>query len=290
MDFSEYLCKRIRNGRRLAPNSISSHIQTWRIFQAWYTAAYNESCDPGLLTNYDMLQFRHWSIDIMRVKAATWNLRRAGLVLVCEWQGHPELMEGIELQASTDTEIKWLDDTQFGRVARQLERLPKAALTPTNYREAVRNRAALGLMLFAGLRVSEVANLRKSDIVINERSGYVIIHNGKGGKDGKVVLSLTARKAISEWLDMAGERLFPITTHQLGVICGQVCQAAGVPGVTCHQLRHTCLKRTLDGKNSKGGNPVPISVVQQIARHARIDTTLRYVQPSWADMETALSA
>lgn len=282
MDFQTYLTQRVHNKSRLSPLSVSAHQQTWDIFRGWYTAAYGEQPDPRLLTNYDFTQFRHWCLDVKRYKASTWNLRRSGLVLLCEWLGDPSLMDGVEGMKSTGNAIKWMNENQFHRFAAELERLPKRAVTPCEYERAVRNQALCALMLFAGLRVHEVMALHKSDVTINERSGSVLVRKGKGEKERTVSLGLEARKLITTWHSNRPDGpLFDISIDHAKRIPGEIGRAAGIPDISAHDLRHTFSKRVLPMLQEKG---LPISVLQRLLGHVRLETTMRYIEPSPAEL------
>ena len=56
-------------------------------------------------------------------------------------------------------------------------------------------------MLQTGLRVGEVASLRRRDIVLRERAGTVRVRNGKGLKEREVPLNATARRALRQLLE-----------------------------------------------------------------------------------------
>lgn len=292
-EFRTTLKAKTNNGRVLSPLTISAHAQTLRMLEAWYLATYNEQLNPQLLTNYDLLAFRHWSLDVQRCAAATWNVRRAGLVAICAWIGDAALMGGVRAVDPKEISIRWLDDAEYGRLMRKLERLPKEAVTALEGQRALRDRAMMALMLFSGLRVSEVVALTVNDVECNERSGKVTILHGKGDKRAEVPLMMSiARKWVAEWVQAAGlagvDALFGVTVRTAQRAVTQVGAEAGIAGLSAHDLRHTYLKRTVDGKNSKDGQPVPLQIVKKLARHSRIETTLRYVEPSWAEMENAV--
>lgn len=289
IDFRAWLSARIVNGRRLANLTIESNLQTARILAAWYEVTYQEPLEPSTLTNYDLLAFRAWSLNIQRVAAATWNVRRAALANLAEWVGDQGLMAGVSIQDTGETALRWLDDAEYGRLVRTLERLPKRAITALQHERAIRDRALVSVMLFAGLRVNEVSSLRRVDITISERSGVVLVQQGKGSKSRRVPLSLAARRALSAWLEIStGEQVFDITNRTMQRVVAEVGAQAAIPGLSCHDLRHTFAKRTTDGKNSTDGSPVQLGIVKNLLGHSRLETTLRYTAPSWADMENAL--
>jgi len=65
----------------------------------------------------------------------------------------------------------------------------------------LRNRAGLMLMLRAGLRVSEVSNLRLQDVLLSNGSPRVLVHQGKGRKDRTVPLPSDVVDTLLRWQD-----------------------------------------------------------------------------------------
>lgn len=270
-----------------------TYLGVERTLSAWYASEYQTDFQPGWLTNYDLRAFRHWSLDVARVSASTWNTRRAALVAYCAMLGDPSLMDGVDACNPSEPQIRWLDDQEYGRLMRQLERLPKMAVTAGECERATRDRAMLGLMLFAGLRVSEVTALTVADVEIGERSGRVLVRHGKGDKRAEVpFMSVVARKWVTEWINAAGlggnDPLFGVTSRTAQRAVTEIGAGAQIAGLSAHDLRHTYLKRTIQGKNSRDGQPVPLEIVKKLARHSRLETTLRYVEPSWDEMESAV--
>jgi site-specific recombinase XerD len=117
---------------------------------------------------------------------------------------------------------------------------------------ARRNYAPVQLMLQTGLRVGEVAALRRRDIALRDRAGTVRVRSGKGLKEREVPLNATARRALRQLLaqepatpsDAAVFRsgrnaAMPVRSIQ-NVIAALV-RRAGLarPGITAHSLRHT---------------------------------------------------
>ena len=66
--------------------------------------------------------------------------------------------------------------------------------------EALRDEALLNLFLYTGLRVSECADLRVSDVVLNGKDSKVIVRAGKGRKYREIPLHKTARQALKAYL------------------------------------------------------------------------------------------
>lgn len=172
-----------------------------------------------------------------------------------------------------------LDEGELRRLLRALE----AAERP-------RDRAIVVLMVFAGLRVSEVAGLDVSDVALSARSGVVHVRHAKADQQRHVPIPAEARCAVSAWLALRpstgqGSPLFPGPRGRLSVramhrIVTRLGTQAGLE-VSPHDLRHTYLTRLVrQGKD--------LVLVAELAGHARIETTRRYARPSAADAQAAV--
>jgi len=144
-----------------------------------------------------------------------------------------------------------------------------------------RDRALFGLMLGAGLRVSEVAALRLSDLeepsAADQMARLRVL--GKGRKERCVWLVAPLYATVQTWLQQrpagAGEPLFvnqqgrPLSASGLQFRLRQHAAAAGVT-VTCHQLRHTFARRLAEQE-------FPVESLAKLLGHAQVQTTQVYV-------------
>ncbi len=183
---------------------------------------------------------------------------------------------------------RWLDQSDFGQLMRRIERDRNSANTQQRRDRAVRDGALIALMVFAGLRVSEVIALRTQDVTIGERSGKVRVHLGKGEKYREVPLAKEARQALGDWLaltELKPESLVfhGITQRAVQKRIAALRREAGLTELTPHRLRHTCAKRMLDAGR-------PITEVQKILGHANLNTTARYLTPGWEDLQAAVDS
>ncbi len=140
-----------------------------------------------------------------------------------------------------------------------------------------RTLAIVELMLQAGLRISEVANLNLEDIEedIIKVSAYES-HDGR-----EIPLNRAAKEAIDDYLEERGEArknyLFITKTgRQLLVrnirsIINRYLEKAGLEDVKVNDLRNTFIVEQL----SAG---VPLDVVADVVGHKRISTTERYLK------------
>jgi len=138
-------------------------------------------------------------------------------------------------------------------------------------------RAALSISYGAGLRASEVCNLRVCDI----DSDRMLIHveQGKGRKDRKVMLSpglLTLlrdywRETRPEgWLFPGKPKINPLSPRQLNRAFTSAKHMAGISKpATLHTLRHSFATHLLEANTD-------VRVIQVLLGHAKLTTTAQY--------------
>ncbi len=139
----------------------------------------------------------------------------------------------------------------------------------------IKHRLVIALAYGAGLRVSEVANLRVCDLDFVR--GLIHIRNSKGGKDRYTLLPGKIAQDMRTFVKFAEKRdyLFPgrskqITTRTLQKIFELAQKKAGIEKlVSFHSLRHSFATHLLE----QGTN---LRYVQELLGHANIRTTQRY--------------
>jgi integrase/recombinase XerD len=144
--------------------------------------------------------------------------------------------------------------------------------------KTLRDRAVLELLYGAGLRVSELAGARLSDL--NFAGPFIVVH-GKGDKERiapfghraalALKLYLDTRRVFSPWL-FAGNQGQRITRQGVWKIVKKCFLPIG-RGVSPHALRHSCATHLLEAG-------ADIRTVQIILGHSDISTTERYTHVS----------
>ena len=119
-----------------------------------------------------------------------------------------------------------------------------------------RDKAMILLMLFGGLRKSEMLGLTLREVDFGQRT--VTVSDGKGGRQRIAAISETALQTLLRYLNeerppSSSDRLFlvlkgprrgqPLSIAALDTVIEYHREQAGTPGVQCHRLRHTCLTR-----------------------------------------------
>jgi len=143
----------------------------------------------------------------------------------------------------------------------------------------LRNRAILEVMYRAGLRVSEVINLRPGDIRWN--SGILEVRSGKGGKDRNVPVDSETMGWLRAWQGKRPsrrQRFFttlqgnPLSPRYLQELVKRLAHNAGVERadqVTPHVFRHTYATELLNDNFT-------IREVQTLLGHSNVSTTQIY--------------
>ena len=153
--------------------------------------------------------------------------------------------------------------------------------SPKNYIE-IRDKAILELFYGSGLRVSELINLRFSDINLNE---MFVNAFGKGKKERLIPFGRFAREALERYLKESRPKfprststnyLFlskkggPLTRQAVFYIVKKYAKMAGLRDwVTPHTLRHSFATHLLEGG-------ADLKILQEMLGHADISTTQIY--------------
>ncbi len=151
-----------------------------------------------------------------------------------------------------------------------------SAPDPTT-RTGCRDRAILELMYATGLRASELVSLRNKDIDLI--SGLVTVH-GKGSRERIIPFGKSAAHWITRYRNTTpsygtrNSHLFtnrgkPLTRQLLWALLNQYGNAAGIPSISPHTLRHSLATHLLH-------NGAELKHVQALLGHSDISTTCIY--------------
>lgn len=283
--FHTYL---VNTGRK--KKTVRAYLSDLKQFGLFYENSSEDRFSPDLLTNYDLRRFREWSLHEEKVSAATWNRRLATLRVFVEFAREAgyalelDPLEGIQAMKVMQKPPKWRTAAEFHRLMRVVEQQINTANTKLRKYRSRRDGAAVALMVYAGLRIGEVAALEWADIEISERKGSVIVRDGKGGKEREVPLSKEARRLIEPHRAQCSEQdVFQISERALQKQVAKLGKLAKIENLTPHQLRHTFGKRMADAG-------VRLEVIQALMGHEKLETTMLYIQPGWEDLEDAVDA
>lgn len=154
-----------------------------------------------------------------------------------------------------------------------VERLLKTVTKP-------RDKAIFYLMLRSGIRVSEVARLRFSDI--DFRRGRILVQEGKGGKGRVTYMSNDVLRAFIDYIEVRpASKQKSVFLVEKGPCRGQPISIRGIQkrmehyvrkaqlDASCHRLRHTMATQMLNAG-------ADLATIQDLLGHDSIVTTQRY--------------
>ncbi|MGO4889268.1 tyrosine-type recombinase/integrase [Anaerobacillus sp. MEB173] len=147
----------------------------------------------------------------------------------------------------------------------------KGLLSKMNEDGSKRNAAIVNLLLYTGVRVSELCALNRSDVQISNQTGKLIVKNEHAER--VIPLSNVCIQSVKEYLDSRiddNEALF-IAKNQKRLSVRTVQHTLQQYGVHPHKLRHTFCYELL----RKG---VDVSIVAELAGHSDITITKQYLQ------------
>ena len=148
--------------------------------------------------------------------------------------------------------------------------------------EGHRNRAIIEVFFSCGLRVSELTNLKLSDLFLSQ--GFIRV-NGKGGKQRLVPISERAIHELELWFDdrrqmeikpgeedyvFLNRRGHHLTRTMILIMVKRQAEAAGIKKtISPHTVRHSFATALL-----KGG--ADLRIIQELLGHADLGTTEIY--------------
>ena len=154
----------------------------------------------------------------------------------------------------------------------------------------LKHRIVLALIYSAGLRVSEAVKLKLEDLDFERKT--LIVRNGKGNKDRCLPLSVVITRGLhtylrdfkpKTWLFNSNKIGKQYSTRSIQAVMQQNLKKANIEKTaSVHSLRHSFATHLLE-------NGVNIVSVQALMGHAKIETTLVYLQLLALDTHTVKS-
>ncbi len=251
---------------------INSHIRCVKHFAAFLGRAPN-TATPDDLRAYQLQMTKD------AVSATTFNVRIISLRLffgvTC---GREEMKRYMQFHRQPRTLPVVLS---IEEVAKLLASVPGPGL---------KYRAALGISYGAGLRASEVCNLKVRDI--DSQRMLIHVDQGKGSKDRQAMLSPSLLEVLRQywresrpegWLFPGLPKIQPLSPRQLNRAFMAAKDMAGVTKpATLHTLRHSFATHLLEANTD-------VRVIQVLLGHAKLSTTARYAHVATKTIQSTVS-
>jgi site-specific recombinase XerD len=275
----------------LSPVTARGYLHDLGRFRGWLEGeAGAKPRDLRRVTTVELVQYRQHLLRTERLQATTVNRKLQAIKKLFGWALDKGLVKGNAAR-----------EVRFVRVAERL--CPRGLAEPeaqallraagqTRHGLAKRNYALIELLLETGLRVGEAADLHIGDIDLHDRSGVVLVREGKGRKQRQVPLNSSARRALKLYLKgrespRPEDHLFlserggqPLSLRTMQATVSDLARRAGITrfAVSAHSLRHTFARRFLRR------HPGKLVELAALLGHESLDTTAVYTRPSAEDL------
>lgn len=252
--------------------------QTKRMYVYWLTRLRDWLAGAGgdlnRLTRADVQQYVDWLL-VHKKSPSTVSVAVSAVRSWARWTGQEHAilnLRTVPVPKVTEVAPQSLERNERNRLLRDVER-----------GGSLRDIAIVYTLLYTGLRVSELCGLDRDDVTMGERSGQIVVRQGKRGKTRLVPLPAEARHHLSRYL--AGRRdrepaLF-LSNYGRRISARQVQRVLAKHGTHPHALRHTYCRTLVS-------NGVDLATVAELAGHADVNMTRRYSKPTREELERAV--
>jgi|LSQX01.2.fsa_nt_gb integrase/recombinase XerC len=271
-EFEQYLLE-----KDLSQNTISCYLRDVEQLEGW--SSNSQGLGVGELAQINLTHFRQF-LKLQYSNFTTINRKIASINSFYTWFYSTHRADSLlQIKPFKDKDIKefkGLEQQQLWKLRTEIHRVGN-----------LMHICIFELLLGTGIRVSELVNIKLSDIQISQRKGAVTVI-GKGEAKRTVPLKKDIRQAIQNYMKnrrnegeflLVGQR-GKLNRNAVNLILQKYADRLGIK-ITPHMLRHT-LGHGLVKRN------IPITTIQQILGHENIQTTQIYTMTCNRDMEEAL--
>lgn len=295
-----FFTERLARQRNASPNTVAAYRDTFCLLLRF--AQQKTGKTPASLSMQDLDAplvgaFLDYLEAERRVSVATRNARLACLHSFFHFASlrHPEHAAVVQRVLAIPAKrtgrplVSYLDSAEADALL---------AAPDLSTRTGRRDRTLIALALQAGLRVSELAGLRRQDVSFGK--GAHVHCTGKGRKERCTPLTSQSSALLRDWMDESGGGaegpLFPgpsgkaLSRDAVAKVvarhvakAGEICPSILAKKTGPHTLRHTCAMRLLEAG-------VDVSVIALWLGHESVRTTDIYQHANMALKERALAS
>jgi integrase/recombinase XerC len=157
------------------------------------------------------------------------------------------------------------------------------AVRQSKARQAARDLAVIQLLLGAGLKLSELTELRLEDVHLDARQPYLDIRDASGSSSRTVLIDDEVCDALHSYLPnrraAAGVDHFcvnrdgnPLSTRSVQRLLRHYAHEAGLDGLTTQALRYVYARKIYESSGD-------LKTVARYLGHRHLATTIRYLRP-----------
>lgn len=270
------------NGK--SPLTVDAYRRALAHFARWSENSYGQPFDPSRVITRDVRDWRSFQQTVEKAAPATINQRLTAMQRFFEWAEAQKLVRANP--ARTIKGIPAAGRQPKALTQKELRRLLRAVHASGDLRDI----AIVEVLAGTGIRVSELLALELEDILLQPRSGILIVRKGKHDRQRTVPLTVSVRAALQAYLSTHPERerakaklwwgeRGPLRDRKAVTrILTKYAQDAHIATFGPHTLRHTFATLYL------AANPQDMRGLAALLGHASLDTVMVYTEPSIEDL------
>nr|MBN1228160.1 tyrosine-type recombinase/integrase [Anaerolineae bacterium] len=268
-----------------SPHTVQAYQRALEHFVAWNQAAVGEEFRPADIIPRDVRDWQSYQRRMEQAAPSTINQRLVALSRYFTWA------VGCDLAPADPT----ADISSIKLTTRQPKGLSKSnvrrLLRAVHSNRQLRDIALIEVLLGTGIRVGELLALQVGDVNLKERSGSLIVREGKHGSFREIPLTQEVRTALKLYLAAHPDQNDPLQPLWMGIhgslrhrsailrILTKYADQAGIDQpVSPHRLRHTFATRYL------AANPDDLRGLAALLGHSSLDTVMIYTGPTLDDL------
>ncbi len=242
----------------LSPKTVTNYLADLRAFVRWAEHRRPQGFLLTAVTPGQIRAYRSYLLEEQGRAPSTINRHLQALRKCCAYISQANLASRNAAAEISLVKVQHqIDPAQLTRI--NLEALLAAA---DNGRASIaaRDRAILHLLMYAGLRVTEVVELQMEDIIFDYPGLHLTIRDSQGGGPREIPLPDAVCKALNAWMVIRPtpgkyQQVFlsqegkPISARTVQRIVSRCAKASGQPGITSQALRRVYALHLLKESN-----------------------------------------
>jgi site-specific recombinase XerD len=265
----------------LASATVVNYLADLRAFLQWSELARGAGCSLFSLDASDIQAYCSYLQEAKDHQPATVNRRLQALRKFYDFsvaQGWSEANPASDVPLLSEKASKRTRSLTAADVSRLL-----AAVQDGHPRRVKRDSAIMHVLIGAGLKLSELSDLRLADVHLEAEPGFLVV-GGQGGEANRTVpLEEQVRRALRSYVSTRQaapgvDRMFVnrdgnnLSTRSIQRLVRRYARAAGLDNLTTQALRYVYAKQVYENKGD-------LKAVAELLGHRHLATTSRYLRP-----------
>lgn len=268
-EFQKYLDEQGRS-----QNTIESYVRHVKGFLSWYSDTFGEGFER--LYRLNVRDYISYLKNVKRDNAKTINAKISGLIKFNEYLCDTSIQDDIVVNKKDTVKVQQEVASPANLNKADVEAFRQKILV----NESLRDYAIITIMAYAGLRISEVIELKLDDVNLHARE--ILVRDGKGSKQRLVYINDKIVDSIKEYFkerNSSSQYLF-VSRQSDKLNRTRINQVFNKHSdcITPHSLRHFYCSNALEAGYS-------VAEVANQAGHRSIQTTMIYTNPSREQMK-----